>query len=361
MIKNKNILVISPEPWGINFVSKHHYASLLSENNTVFFLNPPSDSHSIKKMSDSLNIIDYKPIIRGARFLPDFLQSMMTKFEIKRIEKLAGCTFDVVWNFDSSRFYAVSTIQNKLKICHLVDLTENFQREALAKNSTICFGTTDYIVDELLKWNKKSFKISHGYNLKNSDTKSPLLLKGQKIKVGYVGNLSIPYIRWDVLLDVVQANLDCDFYFVGPVGKSNLSRAENETDSFLKMKRLDNVFFTGAVKSEEIPAVLQQFDILLMCYDTDNYAEQLASPHKVLEYLGAGKVVVATYTSEYEKETGLLEMVEDINDYSLLFTKVKSNLALYNSVDNSQRRVDFARANSYQNQLKKISTLINMI
>ncbi len=355
---NKCILIISPEPWGTSFVSKHHYASLLSESNQVFFLNPPSNKFAKTKIKKNLNTVEYKPIIRGMRFLPGFLQSIITKLEIKKIQKLAGSNFDVIWNFDASRFYAVSTIHDKLRICHLVDLNQCLYRNKLAKNSDICFGTTDYIVNELIKWNKNTFKISHGYNLITSETKkTSLLIKGKNIKVGYVGNLSIPYIRWDVLLEVVKANLECDFYFVGPNGKSNLSNDMCQTDSFLKLKNLKNVFFTGAVNSEEIPSTLKQFDILLMCYDTEHYIEQLASPHKVLEYLGAGKVIVATFTSEYVNQSGLLEMVRDIREYSSLFTKVKSNLDFYNSDENIQRRVGFARDNSYKIQLNKIDTL----
>ena len=39
-LKNKTILIISPERWGTNFVSKHHYALELAKNNNVYFLNP---------------------------------------------------------------------------------------------------------------------------------------------------------------------------------------------------------------------------------------------------------------------------------------------------------------------------------
>jgi hypothetical protein len=41
-LSGKNILLISPESWGQNHVSKHHYATELSKNNKIYFLNPPS-------------------------------------------------------------------------------------------------------------------------------------------------------------------------------------------------------------------------------------------------------------------------------------------------------------------------------
>ena len=44
-LKDKVILIISPQPWYQLFVSKHHYAIELAKyGNTVYFLNPPDAS-----------------------------------------------------------------------------------------------------------------------------------------------------------------------------------------------------------------------------------------------------------------------------------------------------------------------------
>src|SRR5450755_3125876 len=41
-LKNKTILIISPQAWGQMYISKHHYAITLAKlGNTVYFLNPP--------------------------------------------------------------------------------------------------------------------------------------------------------------------------------------------------------------------------------------------------------------------------------------------------------------------------------
>ena len=41
-LKNKIILLISPQAWGNMFLAKHHYAIELAKcGNQVFFLNPP--------------------------------------------------------------------------------------------------------------------------------------------------------------------------------------------------------------------------------------------------------------------------------------------------------------------------------
>src|SRR4030081_3223301 len=48
-LKNKTILLISPQGWGPMFLSKHHYAiELAKRGNTIYFLNPPGEGHDSK-------------------------------------------------------------------------------------------------------------------------------------------------------------------------------------------------------------------------------------------------------------------------------------------------------------------------
>ena len=71
---NKKIIIISPESWGINFVSKHHYAKeLANKGNEVYFLNPPSDKNELINIEKNLYVINYKNILRGINKLPVFI------------------------------------------------------------------------------------------------------------------------------------------------------------------------------------------------------------------------------------------------------------------------------------------------
>src|SRR5215216_5648547 len=69
---NQNILIISNEPWGNIWYSKHNYANELSKKNKVFFLNPPMPfkfsnflNFKIKeeKVSDTLTILQYSNLL----------------------------------------------------------------------------------------------------------------------------------------------------------------------------------------------------------------------------------------------------------------------------------------------------------
>ncbi|MTI32485.1 hypothetical protein [Xanthovirga aplysinae] len=358
-LKNKPILLISPEAWGKSYVSKHHYAlELAKKGNEVYFLNPPSSSFRIKQLEFGVNIIDYRPIFRGLGKIPSFISSYLTRIELLNIEKKIGKQFKVIWNFDSSRFFDLKKLRKGvLKIGHIVDLSENLQRHRLSKSMDIGFCTTDFIQKEMLPYNSKVFKVHHGYRPPEKFETLPII-KDEKVKVGYVGNLSIKYLDWDIIYKIAKENSELNFYFIGPVGKSNISNT-NKLDPFLlKTQSLKNTFFLGAKPSKEIPAYLELFDILLLAYRVQQYREQLASPHKVMEYLGAGKTILASYTDEYKDKSHLLEMVENNAELPLHFQEVVSQLNDYNSKEKKDIRIAFAMANTYGEQIKRIENLI---
>ena len=114
--------------------------------------------------------------------------------------------------------------------------------------------------------------------------------KGQKVRATYVGNLDILYLDNDLLKDLVEKFQNVEFILVGAY--------KSEGKTFVQLSSFPNVKFVGKVPSERIKDFLSESDILLLCYRPDSYREQFASPHKMMEYLASGKVVVATYTDE---------------------------------------------------------------
>jgi len=362
---NKNILIISPENWGKNFVSKHHYAFELSQrSNNIYFLNRPSKNNKITPINDNLNVIDYKPRFRGLRRLPQFISAIFTKLEIKSIEKRCDIKFDIIWNFDSSRFFNLSLIKDKFKIAHLVDLTEYFERPLLCKSSDICLCTSEYIKKEMEPYNQATYNIGHGVitetkPLQNKDLKEINKFKSNfKCIVGYVGNLTSSYIDWSLLYDLVKRFTDVGFIFIGSTKSSNISLGLRNTKLEEAMK-LKNVFFTGEKDSLEIIPWLKNMDVLLLIYKADSFKEQLANPHKVLEYLKSGKVIIATWTEEYINNQEILEMCETHTELINKFEDVIANLTFYNAVEKQKIRIQFAERSTYKNKINQIEKLLS--
>jgi len=361
-LSRKKILIISPESWGVNFVSKHHYATELSKlYNSVYFLNPPSKKYEILNISNNLTVLNYKTVFRGLRKLPPYISRILIKKEIQRIEKWIGITFDIIWNFDTSRFFNLSLINDKLKIAHIVDWSENINRPLLCKSSDICLCTSNFLKNDIKKYNQNTFNIGHGYNpstYKLTASEQEVLNDGYTIKVGYVGNLSIKYIDWDILHKLLTENPSVGFYFIGPEGISNIARQSIKDPSYFKIKNLDNAIFLGEQKSEKITAYLSFFNILLLAYKDTQYTKQLANPHKLLEYLGSGKAIVSSWTEEYKDNTELIEMVKINIDFCNKFKEVLTNLNYYNSEKLKVKRTEFALRNAYLNKINSIEGLL---
>jgi hypothetical protein len=79
-LRNKTVLLISPERWGKMRVSKHHYAIELADRNCkVYFLEPPSNDLDVNlKMNvcpahEAITIIQYRPVFKWKRLLPSFI------------------------------------------------------------------------------------------------------------------------------------------------------------------------------------------------------------------------------------------------------------------------------------------------
>ncbi len=355
-----NVLIISPEEWNGHFVSKHHYAITLAKKGArVYFLDPPkSEINDIKILNtDYENLYQVQsPIVsKGLQYMPKILRINLQRKWLDKLESKIGCEINTVWLFENSRFYDLDFAKDRLKIYHQVDLNQNFHIKEASKSADISFCTTDYIKYEIEKYSKKVYKIHHG--VANVDAKKLTenqneLFTKRKINVAYIGNLDIPYLDIDILGSLFKKYSNITFHLVG-------SYSENK-NLFKKYGKLDNIVWWKKVESNLIPSILQKSDILLLAYRANNDFEkkQLASPHKLMEYLSSGKVVMSTYTDEYKDRRNLLEMVDDPKDYLDRFEQVVNNLAFYNSYEKMKERIDFAKSHSYSNQLEKINKLV---
>lgn len=358
-MNDKTVLIISPEPWEVTFVSKHHYAVALAKNgNHVYFLNPPAlileKEIEINTTSlDGVVAIDYKPIAKGLQYFPRMIRNAIERRFIEKLENSIGRKFDVIWNFENSRFYDFRFARNALKIYHQVDLNQDFHVKQAALTADICFCTTDFIAQKIYPYNKKVYKIHHGvaeHNLDSAQSKPVVFSKGGRLKVTYIGNIDIHYFDVELFEQLVHKYTTVNFQLVGKFNTGGLT--------YKRLAAFKNVEFVGPVSSDRLKGFLLESDILLVCYKADLFREQLASPHKVMEYLASGKTVVATYTDEYKDKRDLLAMADSKIDYLSLFEHVINNLQYYNSEQMQLKRIEFAKQHTYPLQLKKIVELI---
>jgi len=353
--RQAKILIISPESWNGHFVSKHHYAvTLVSQGHKVYFLSPPDNSLTEIQINptkyQNLWEISSPQVAIALRFYPKILRNFIERRWLEKLEEKIGQQFTAVWLFENSRFYDMDFAKDRLKIYHQVDLNQKFHVKEAVSSANICFCTSDYILDEIKPYNRRAYKVHHGVNLFAKATslieEQKNHFKHQKINVTYVGNLDMQYLDVALLSILVKSFPDVQFHFVGGY--------QTDTPLYKLCHNANNIFWWGKVESELIPTILSSSDAVLVCYQEKYYVDQ-SSPHKIMEYLASGKVIISTYTDEYKDKQNLLEMANSSNDYLKLFKKVVENLDFYNSEEKQQERISFAKNNSYEKQLEKIT------
>lgn len=367
-IVNKNILIISPELWSNYYISKHNYAIHLAQKNNVWFLNSCGDPSLSKKVDIehfpevNVNVVKYKNVIRGISKLPLPLLNILLKKQIKLIEKNIGVQLDIVWSFDPNRFWNLSYWNCTTRIYHPVDfhLKAKYQH-ITCKTADVVLGIADLILDPIAKHNKHQFKINHGVNLTNySDDIKKINLPGKNnLKVSYLGNFhkSIDYKLLSVL---IESNPAVDFILIGPYKGSALSSGNKiNKEVFDKLNSHQNTYFIGEIPSTEIIPHLNASDINLILFKEEK-AVAHCNPHKTMSYLLSGKVIVASYIDEY-KDTDVLEMEKFNKDINNKLKEVIKNIDFYNNEEHQAKRIQFAKSNSYNQQIDRIGTIINQL
>lgn len=343
---NKRILLISPESWDHLFVSKHHYAIELAKINQVYFLNPPGSRYACEQTGyPNLWQLQYKPFVKGLRFLPSFVQRVVMRKKFRKIQQLADVEFDCVWSFDNSVFFDFSFLQKHvLCISHIVDHSQNFQLDRAAATAHFCMGVSQNVVNKLSRVNKHAFLMPHGIALSKPD-RQPQKLPGKNlVKAVYAGNLDSKLIDRDLLFLLMDRFPQVDFIFFGTGGSDWPTRM--------------NTHRAGRVATEKLAEYLVSADVLLMTYNSEKFPEQLTNSHKILEYLQAGKAIVSTFISDYVNHEELLYMARANEDLPELFSRVISNLSFYNDPQKISQRRQYAQQNTYAHRLREIESII---
>lgn len=355
ILKDKNILIISPEPWTHLYVSKHHYAIQLSFENKVFFLNPPGKSQAVVCEETSFNnlfSVSYGKFVAGLRFLPGFLQRFFMSKVFNRVQKACSVEFDIIWSFDNSVFFDFRSFPEPiLKICHIVDMNQDFEFEKLAGTADICLGVSSLIVEKLRKFNKNSHFMNHGWALDDVEGKKIEMPGRDRLKVGYAGNMDIPYIDLMNLKSIAEENGNIDLLIAGPWKNE---QAKND------LLTVENAYFLGRLSKGELKFFYSRVDILVICYYQNKYPEQLTNSHKMMEYLGSGKMIVATWTDEYSKlDQKLILMARDKGEFQVKIKEAIKNIGKWNRDQLSNERIAVAKDNRYARQIERIEELLN--
>jgi len=362
--QGKRILIVSPEAWGTVRLSKHHYATTLMECGAeVFFLGPDMENMDLPGIAQRQGpnvpvLIWRKPPMRGLRYLPRPIRSLMEAQQMKTLAEICGGAFDILWNFDLHRFRNLTDRKHAtLHIVHAMDLRRPQDLVDPAAHADHVFVVSPSMTGALAKDQAHAVVLPHAWMPRKPITFAlPSLPDG--IKAGYLGNLAMRSIHWDSICSIAAKHPEVQFYLMGPVEGAFGDHTRINPTVAQRLQFLPNIRIEGPLPYDEVPQWLDAMDVLLIAYDLESTGLKATSSHKVMEYLASGKVVVSSFLEDHQNVPDLIVMArpgENINTY---FHQVINQLEHYNSTELQARRKNLAASNTYAERVASILKFI---
>jgi len=353
-LAGKNILFISPEGWGDNLLSKHHFALTLAKNNKVWFVAP----HQTETQSPhpNLSLISYEPV-RGINRLPFVLARFATRFEVYQLLKVIRHKPDIVWSFDPHHLQFLRLFHAQVTIYHPVDNHYTNLEHSVVNESDIIFSNAEVTLSRISHKNK--YRIGHGVASYFFEPPAAIELPGQfSTKVGYVGNLNNRLFDFELFAKLVKTHAEIGFYMIGPRGSSNLASTNKPLFDWSEIDKLPNFFWLGQQPSKKIPSYLALMDILLILYKSDESGFTVNS-HKTLEYLSSGKLIITPANQENDEIAHLILQARHLDEIPQVFNAALANLPSYMTKDICIARREYAFSSRYENRIQSVEKMLD--
>jgi glycosyltransferase involved in cell wall biosynthesis len=202
-----------------------------------------------------------------------------------------------------------------------------------------------YLKDYCAKHNNNSYYVGQGCDLSIFD---PSLNHAEPHefaniphpRIGYIGALLRLRLDLTLLEDLAAKRPDWSFVYVGP---------EDEDFQSSRLHQMDNVYFLGSKKPEELGQYLSAFDLAMNPQELNemtigNY------PRKIDEYLAMGKPTLATPTRAMEVFKNHVYLAEGVLGYEKAI-----ELALQEDSESKETaRMQFAQSHSWENSVNEI-------
>lgn len=355
-LENQNILILSNEPWGDIWYSKHNYANELAKKNKVFFLNPPRAFSVTRMFNTKIEEKTIHPnliVIEYTNALPVSLLNFWKLNDLLILKRLKKYFYkkhikDILfWTFDPIRLAFPEILNPKQIIVHAVDayIFSYPSESILAKKADQIFCVSDKLVSQYRKYNANVTVLPHA--IPDDEFIAANSVKNKTLTGVFIGKMDT---RIDLAfnLAIFKCFPAIQFKIVGLV-----------SDEFLnafKQEGLKNVVLVPPIKSSEIKKHVSEADfcfIFKKIYDGNNI-----SSHKLLQYLAQGKPIFGTDFSDMSAELKTALYLSNNVD------EVKQMLSGYLETGESESkreiRINYAKQHTFSKTINAIESVLKL-
>lgn len=388
MIKNNLIIVAFNLPWDWSTDYTNQTATILSRFNLVICYVLGQDlslkEYVIKHrlphiwLKKTTNLYLYTPIqwLPFRRFtLVNELNNLINVSIIKAIalvlNKLTAYKRKILWVFDP-QYHSIYTLFGK-SFFWIYDMVDYFP------GSVLELQQSKYIRSQEIKILKRAdvvTSISHVLKRLNQKTRSGIKVVPQGFRlntyqkylksepttklpknkplIGYVGAINFR-LNYNLLLSLIKNNPNYNFAFVGPIQADTQYFDENYLPKIKKLQDYPNVFLYGSQRKENIPALIRQFNVCIIPYNTTYDFNRYSFPMKFFEYLYCGKPIISSPIIELSQFRRYVKIVSTPVMWSKTIKQMATMHLSRKSVEERQRT---AVLNSWQCKIEAISQII---
>lgn len=363
-LSGKHIIIVSNEPWGDTWYSKHNYAYELSKSNKVFFIDPPTkwqprhlagSSIVMKNVLPNLYTLSYNnrlPALNGLLFR---INNMLVTNELRRFFKDQEIDEPVFWSFDPYRLYDPKAIGAGKTIFHAVDkfLFIHWGEEPLYNNSDIIFCVSESFTESYRHLGKPVHVFPHAISDEEfsvSEAEANSIDIPERDYALYIGNID-RRIDFTLTEEMIKRSPQLTFVFVGRLGDTGSNPSAERI--FIK-QQYPNVIITGQKPFKELKKYIHHARLCLAPMEKGHPGNKI-SHHKIFQYMALGKPVFSCVFSEYTDMQHLLYMNDDSGQ---LLNQLKQFLTSGEDKQLAEKRIDHVKQFTFTNILDKIGTLL---
>lgn len=353
--ENRNILIISNEPWGDVWYSKHNWAFELSKKNSVIFVNPPSkwgitnileNKISTFEYLPNIKILNYQNILPYTRFsffyrINNFLISRKLR---KWLQKNDFRDY-IIWTFDPFRLTNPKLLSPLFSIYHIADKYRIKKENELLKNVDYIFTISKTLINKPSI--KKALILSHGISESEFEADEDI-----EIEQGYI--LYVGTIEWRVdhklVKEMLQKFPNEHFVFIGKIYENY----SNETfrEIFIH-KQYQNLTYIPPIHYKKLKNYISKAKICLAPMSLNINGNNI-NHHKLNQYLAQGKPVICPPFIDYQNNN--LMYVYNSHEEAILL--IKELLYKKENPQIIEDRILHAKSLLYENLIRKVENYL---